>query len=101
MDNMLIILFIFICSCCFCIILSLSSFLYKNKETSSSNENTEKSPIYSTNTKYSKISNRGQICNDLQSRYPNIMHIKNSAPAEETNKFETNKCSDYFIYGDN
>jgi hypothetical protein len=99
MDNMLIMLFICCCCCC-CLISSSGSFYYKNKEVPSSDITTVNNNTYSKNVAAPTISPRGQICRDLQKKYPSIMYTPDAVPVDATNTFTTNKCSDYFIYGD-
>jgi hypothetical protein len=104
MDNMLIMLFICCCCCC-CLISSSGSFYYKNKESPSSespssDKTSASNKSYSTIVAAPTISPRGQICKDLQKKYPSIMYTPDSVPIDAATSFTTNKCSDYFIYGD-
>ena len=100
MDNMLIMLFICCCCCCCCLISSAGSFYYKNKETPSSDITSVSNKTYSTIVAAPTISPRGQICKDLQKKYPSIMFTPDTVPIDSANEFTANKCSDYFIYGD-
>lgn len=72
-----------------------------NKLTLSPDTQTTANPkIYSASLAAPAISPRGQICRDIQKKYPSIMYTPDSAPIDAVNTFTTNKCSDYFIYGD-
>jgi len=103
MDTMFIILLI-LCCCC-CLISSSGSYYYMNKpipysDISTTQVTTPPGTLPAPSNFQSTVSPiRVKNCNEINTKYPMIIHSTKDVPSDVLDNFDKNKCKDYILFG--